>query len=160
MHALLLEGCKQRFWKLPGGEEMLQRCSVWQILLLMVLISRPGRCFNHWVVTEDGKIEHQVSWGCVPLNQSPWAIHWSSLENCNYIEFTSGTFGPLQQHLYPPLPVRPSSLFMASPVASIAEVSLPARIDLLTVQTANKNCKASSSNCSAYLDRNDQTKCD
>ena len=34
---------------------------VWTLLLLVA----PSLCFNHWMVTEDGKIEYQVQWLCM-----------------------------------------------------------------------------------------------
>lgn len=30
------------------------------LILLLFLLMRPSRSFNHWVVTEEGKIEYQV----------------------------------------------------------------------------------------------------
>lgn len=33
---------------------------VWWISVLVSSLFPPCLCFNHWVVTEDGKIEHQV----------------------------------------------------------------------------------------------------
>lgn len=49
----------------PTWEEdvKMQGCLLWWTLLMVVQIFPPSRCFNHWVVTEDGKIEHQVQMG-------------------------------------------------------------------------------------------------
>ena len=42
-----------------AGEMNLRSVAWWWCLSALIL--RPTWCYNHWVVTEDGKIEHQVS---------------------------------------------------------------------------------------------------
>ena len=37
--------------------------TVWWVSVLLSSLFSPSLCFNHWVVTEDGKIEHQVRTG-------------------------------------------------------------------------------------------------
>lgn len=41
-------------------QESLVMC-VAKVYLLLASVLVPALCFNHWVVTEDGKIEYQVS---------------------------------------------------------------------------------------------------
>lgn len=55
---------------------MLHCSTVWRILLLQVLILRAGLCFNHWVVTEDGKIEHQVRVGFGGVSVVIGPVYW------------------------------------------------------------------------------------
>jgi hypothetical protein len=45
---------------LLGKGDGMQTCLVLVDLVLILEILPFGRCFNHWVVTEEGRIEHQV----------------------------------------------------------------------------------------------------
>ena len=58
------------------------------LVLLLFLLVRPSRSFNHWVVTEEGKIEYQVSAGNHSYTLlAPWIDCLCVLFGCRWGDF-------------------------------------------------------------------------
>ena len=68
--------------EIAGDSEKMSFCGAISYGVLLLLQILPlGRCFNHWVVTEDGKIEHQVRESRVALRGGGGACHTQGISH-------------------------------------------------------------------------------
>lgn len=55
------------------------------LILLLFLLMRPSRSFNHWVVTEEGKIEYQVRASTHSYNLLAYSYIYIYLRLCGIV---------------------------------------------------------------------------